>query len=147
MALLGDEKVKMMLADPRIKLFSGALKCINQNITVEKSLGCAEAVNFIHNSVWGHPIGGYQSTIGLFMALKNDKTFIEVKTPMAGDIVINATSGKNIGHTGYVMANNQIASNSSLNGRFIYNYNLVSWDEYFKIKKGLATHYFRKISP
>jgi hypothetical protein len=132
--------------DPRVRLLLTVQKNIGSRITKEFSYGCAEAVNKIHELTFGKPIGGDVSTIRLYQALCNDKTFVRVISPLPGDIIINQTVGNNTGHTGFILFDRKIASNSSINGRFMQNYTLDSWNEYFVTHKRLQSTYFRKLS-
>ncbi|MEK7662406.1 MAG: hypothetical protein AAB355_02865 [Patescibacteria group bacterium] len=95
--------------------------------------GCAESLNAVCEAAWGEPIGGGVSTYRMYYALLNHKKFVEVTSPLAGDIILSPTGiggGKNgikNGHTGIVSSNGKIMSNNSDNGLWQEKYDLWSW--------------------
>lgn len=68
--------------------------------------------------------------------------FVEVEKPRPGTIVISATRGRNIGHTGIFLTETRIGSNGSHDGIFRDNYSKDSWIMYFLVGKGLEVRYF-----
>ena len=114
-------------------------------------LACAESVNEIVKAAFGEPAGGNNSTYWLYIALKNHRKFVEVTTPLPGDIIISPTGiggGKNgvsNGHAGIMLENNQIASNDSRDGVFRQNYALFEWKYRYQTIGGYKVYFFRRV--
>jgi hypothetical protein len=138
------------------KLYEAAYSCLGLDMSdrAPDSLGCADAVNNIHQKAFGVEIGGGTSTYHLYKALMASKRFTEVLgIPEKGDIVISPTgfSTKNAanGHVGIVGKNKSpdgtlyIMSNDSFKGTWEANYTLKSWRAYFGTKLGFPVKLYR----
>lgn len=130
-------------------------RCAKESLGVDMSpldlapdmLGCAESINGVFIKTFGKPIlKNVVSTAALLIQLKKDPRFQEVATPFPGDIVINATGtstkGAKNGHVG-VWGNNSVMSNDSFSGKWSANYTHLGWIDYFQVKLGFPTRYFR----
>lgn len=154
------EKVKQLLyssiiKENRIILYEVARACIGRDITPEDivpdEVACAATVNAVYKMAFGSEIGGGASTTFLYRALVEHKDFIEVIQPLEGDIIISPTGYsafpntpiKN-GHVGIVGVNGIIMSNSSSNGLFSENFNMISWKKRYQTNGGYPIHYFRR---
>lgn len=117
------------------------------NDNAPDELGCAETVSTIVNKKYkDFPI--ITGTWTLNSYLSNPKNgWVRVDNPMPEDIVISPTGlgrkGTN-GHTGFVLNNGIIASNDSRSGKFIKNFTIEVWKDYYG-KLGYPTYFYRKI--
>lgn len=135
-------------------LYQTALSFIGQDASpldeAPDELGCAETVNAIAKAAWGEVIGGGTSTYWLYFALKNHRKFVEVSTPLPGDIVISYTgsggrNGVKNGHCGIVAEGGKIMSNDSRTGKFETNFTTLSWKYRYSTIGGYPIYYFRRI--
>lgn len=117
-------------------------------------LACAEALNKIHEDVFGEPICKINelSTYYLRRDLKERMDFKQVqeKDIGPGTIVISATGygGKNgveHGHVAMMYDTFRIMGNDSATGRFKINTNLDKWKKYYVVKGGYELLFFNKI--
>lgn len=124
-----------------------AVAHLGEKIANDGDLGCAEAVNFIFQKALGFPINGSPSTIDLYKSLRDINRFIEVDTPLPGDIIIAVTGTGNgtmsHGHVGICGPLPLIYSNNSDTGRFSDKWDLQSWQKYFGGQGGFISHFFR----
>jgi len=96
------------------------------------NLGCAAAVCKVFKNATGEELtpGGTLSTGEEWNHLSKDPRFqmLPVHQAQPGDIIVTATGANTRhGHTGYVLDNGDIASNSSATGKLERNYTLDSW--------------------
>lgn len=118
--------------------------------SVDPEYGCAASVNQLHKLAFGVEIGGGASTALLLKALIASPFFTEVKSPLAGDIIISATGTSyqhppsiQNGHVG-VVGFYGICSNNSDTGLWSEVYTMMSWtNRYFNIG-GYPQRYFRR---
>lgn len=112
-------------------------------------LGCAESVTeILRNAGFKMPV--IISTIKLHQWFKSKTEWLEVDTPIEGDIIISPTGmgGKNgitNGHVGIVGAFSVVMSNASSTGTFEPNYTIKSWYNRYSIKGGYPVYYFRRV--
>lgn len=112
-------------------------------------LGCAETVSEILIKA-GFKMPILVSTAKLNGWLSTHKEWLEVNTPIAGDVVISPTgqgglNGVLNGHTGIVGTLGVIMSNSSATGRFEPNYSISSWNSRYAVKGGYPVKYYRRV--
>jgi hypothetical protein len=93
-------------------------------------LGCAETVSMIlRYAGFNFPI--IVSTARMYEQFKADPMWLEVTTPLRGDIIISPTGmgGPKIknGHVGIMANGYHVFSNASSTGQWEKNYNLDSW--------------------
>ncbi len=142
---------------PGQKIYAYAVSLIGTDASpadrVSDEVACAESVSTILGHLFKdcYIITG-TSTLWLF--LKFSEAFVEVTTPMAGDIIISPTgspgSGKNgvtNGHTGIIGATGAVMSNNSLNGMWDVHYTLDSWKKRYLTLGEYPVYYFRRILP
>ena len=132
------------------KLHEVAISCLGLDIApLENEYGCAEAVNNIVFKAFGDYAGGDLSTSRMYHSIKNNRKFIEIRKPLAGDIILSPTGYGNgriaNGHTGIVSFGNTILSNDSATGKFMPNYTTESWNKRFVADGGYPIFYFRRI--
>lgn len=154
-------KIKETIASRNIKTEAGELlylaaqsflgsdaSPLNQ---ADKEYACAESVNNVCEKAFGEPVGGGVSTYRMYYAIVNHRKFVQVTSPMRGDIILSPTGiggGKNgikNGHVGIVSDNGKIMSNSSSNGLWELNYDLFSWRYRFSTLGGYKVLFFRRI--
>lgn len=148
--LLALKSMENKQTENSIKLYEKAKASLGIDITprdvVPDTHGCAEAVNEICRRAIGVPIGGGASTYEMFKALQNETRFIEVDSPLPGDIIISPTGyGRgNLphGHVG-IVAKQGILSNSSESGKIELNFTLGSWARLYNEFGGYPVHIFR----
>ena len=149
-ALLNN--LRSFLNEPRIRLYSMAVKCIGLQLSSPNNiaLGCVDSLNELHRRVFGKKIVEASSTIKLKFALDNDRSFVQVYTPAPCDIVLSVTGTGNgklsNGHTGIVLTDRKIASNSSVNGRWTQNYTIDTWVARYSSYGQMATVFYRKLT-
>lgn len=119
------------------RLYVTAKECLgidaSPNDRAPDELGCAETVNNIVFKVFGDYAGGDLSTIRMYHSIKNNIKFIQVRSPLPGDIILTPTeSPTKIGHVGIMGYGGKIMSNRSETGRFEDHLNLDSWNEKYK---------------
>jgi peptidoglycan hydrolase-like protein with peptidoglycan-binding domain len=109
-------------------------------------VGCADTVNCVFKSAFGHEIGGTVSTHDLYLALKASPEFVQTANPVRGDIIISPTGfgdGRmQNGHVGIVSDNNTIMSNSSSTGTFEQNYTILAWRSRYGVGGGFPVVFF-----
>lgn len=131
------------------QIYEEAKSCLRKHITLDPSVppdvGCAEAVSYVLKlaGVRGFPTTGIAGTSVLYSWLKANAT--EVKTPVAGNIIISPTGMSSInsphGHVG-IVANFGVLSNDSDSGLFMEKYTLETWAQYFGEVEGFPVIYF-----
>lgn len=136
------------------KLYETALSFIGQDASpLDKApdeYGCVESLEQVYFKAFGEYIGGGVSTLRLYHALVNNKKFVKVTSPIAGDIILSptgmATQPSNIknGHCGIIGQNGKIMSNNSFNGKWEANYDLFTWRSRW-VKNFYPLFFFRKI--
>lgn len=130
-------------------LLAAAVHLFSKHISVEKELGCVEAVNHVHKFAFGTPIVLSSSTIDLYNQLVSSELFFKVDSPLPGDIIISPTGSGNgkisHGHTGIISEYGTILSNDSDSGLFLLKWNLSSWFDYYGRQGGFPVYYFRKL--
>jgi len=117
-------------------------------------LGCADAVCKIYNQATGEELvqGGTLSTSKMIESLSGDPRFqsIPINQARAGDIIVTPR-GKEAGHTGIFVSDNEIASNSSKGfrggqrGTLERNYSKGSWMSSVATRNPGTTQVFRRI--
>jgi hypothetical protein len=138
-----------------LKLYETALSFIGQDAspkdTAPDLLGCVDSLEQVYFRAFGEYLGGGISTLKLYHALKNNKKFVLVTSPIAGDIILSptgmATQPSNIknGHCGIVGQNGKIMSNNSSNGKWEQNYDTWSWRNRWVTNGGYPQFLFRKV--
>ena len=128
------------------KLYEETLKYLGTDASprdlAADEYGCVESVTTICHPLFPDvPI--FTGTWTFWNFLKSNVNFVEVKSPLAGDIIVNPTNGRHIGHTGIFLSSTDIASNDSKTGKFLKNYTLTSWRTKFYNK--LPEYIFRRI--
>lgn len=135
------------------KIFHYAWKLIGTDASpkdiASDEYGCAESVSTILADLFP-PFQVVTGTYTLFMTLKGVPEFVEVSSPLAGDIVISPTGfggrgGILNGHVGIVGQNRIIMSNNSLTGKWDIHYTLDSWRERYQVLGGYPVKFFRRI--
>lgn len=135
------------------QIFEKARSLLGTDVSPEDlaqdELGCAESVSTILAQYFP-PFQVITGTYTLYLALKGAVEFVEVKSPLPGDIVISPTGlgGKNKikhGHTGIVGEYLTIMSNDSATGKWITNYTVDSWRKRYGSTGGYPVVFFRKI--
>ena len=111
--------------------------------------GCAESVSTILATLFP-PFQVVTGTYTLYMVLKGAVEFMEVSTPLRGDILISPTGfggqgGISNGHVGIVSDNRIVMSNNSLTGLWDTHYTLDSWRERYQVIGGYPVKFFRRI--
>jgi hypothetical protein len=137
------------------KLYETALTFLGVDASPEDrapdELSCAETLNAICQKAWGEPAGGGLSTYWLYFNLKNHRKFVQVTTPLAGDIVVAPTglqrrkTAITNGHTGIVGLNNKIMSSDSKTGLFVENYTLDTFNYRYQTLGAYPVFYFRRV--
>ncbi len=118
------------------------------------NLGCADAICRTYEQATGEELvkGGTLSTSEMVSKLANDPRFQSVSVNQArpGDIIVTPR-GKKAGHTGIVLDDGAIASNSSKGfkgkspGTFVQNYTIDSWMNSVAPRNPGKTQVFRRI--
>lgn len=137
------------------KLFEKADELANLGIDVSPldiasdEYGCVESLEQVYFRTFGEYLGGGISTIRLKWALLNNKKFVKVTSPIAGDIILSVTgeggrNGIGHGHCG-IMGQGKIMSNNSKTGKWEYNYDIFQWKWRWETIGGYPTYYFRKV--
>lgn len=137
----------------RGRLYLGAISCLGMdaspNDIAPDELGCAESVNAIHKKVFGFEIGGEISTNRMYQVLRKSMLFLQIDSPLAGDIIISPTGYGNgrlsNGHVGIFGENGIIMSNDSISGSFQENYTLDTWKQRYAMVGGYPIYIFRRI--
>lgn len=115
---------------------------------VPPELGCASSLNNVYERAFGREIGGGASTYLLWEALNASPKFKEVTTPQKGDIILSPTGypGSKLknGHVG-IVGNVTIMSNNSQTGLWDYHWKLKEWLDYYTVKGGIKTFYYRPL--
>src|SRR3990167_8158838 len=93
------------------KLYHTAVSCLGKDVAPkENEFGCAEAVNNVVFKAFGDYAGGDLSTRRMYLAIKSHKKFIQVFSPLPGDVVLSPTGYGNgnvsNGHTGIMGKDN-----------------------------------------
>jgi len=130
------------------KIYNLAKSCLGKDIArTQDELGCAESVSYIliKCGVVNFPVAGFLGTAEFYGWLSKYAKKVEI--PQPGDIIISptgySTKGAKHGHIG-VVANYGVMSNNSLNGLFQQHFvSLDAWKQYFTVKLGFPTEYFR----
>ena len=138
------------------RLYDAAFAVIGKDMSdrAENRLGCADAVNNIHQTAFGVEIGGGTSTYLLYDALRLSSRYALVAgKPRRGDIIISpsgySSKGTKHGHVGIVGKNTApdgslyVMSNDSEKGTWEANYTVKSWTAYFGTKLGFPVHIYR----
>jgi hypothetical protein len=136
------------------RVFTKATECdetlITRNIpdTRQGRVACAFAVNEVVRQALGKPIGGGLSTSAMGVVLRNNHTQVDGSQAASGNIVIAPTQGGNVGHVGIVGAiksprsNTTIFSNSSSRGVFSHKFTMGTWNNFYRVRKGLPVLFF-----
>ena len=126
--------------------------------TEKGNVGCAAAVSIIFYEATGEKIvpGAGKIVLGtgtLYSSLSKDPRFktFDLRESAPGDIVVTARAGKRAGHTGVVVENYEIISNSSGGfhgskpGTIQKNYSIDKWQESVTPRNPEQTKAFRYI--
>lgn len=112
--------------------------------TVDKSVGCGEALSFVLDGFgYDIPKRGIPGTAGIYEWCK--KNADEVETPEAGDIIVSVTgtgNGRCRGHCG-VVGKFHIMSNNSRTGLWDDTWTMSEWKKYYQKYGALKTKYYR----
>lgn len=113
------------------------------------ALGCAESVSTMLSKLFP-PFQVILGTYGLFLALQGAPEFVEVTSPIRGDIIVSPTglggqNGITNGHVGIVGNNNLVMSNNSTTGLWDVHYTLDSWRQRYQVLGGYPVKFFRRI--
>lgn len=112
-------------------------------------VGCVESLWNVINKAFPNKVGFplVLSTIKLKYYLDNSPLYEKVTSYLPGDIILNVTGTGNgnvsNGHTG-ITGKFGIMSNDSRTGLWLQNYTYKRWDDNYRIKGGMKTHYFRR---
>lgn len=112
-------------------------------------LGCADSVTKILQAS-NIQIPSILSTAKLFDTLCTTPGWLEVLSPIRGDIIISptgkGTTGKvSNGHVGIMADSFSIMSNSSFTGKWEQNYTLTTWNQRYKTLGGYPVYFFRRL--
>jgi hypothetical protein len=111
-------------------------------------VACVDTGSTILKEVYPH-VPHEVSTIVMDTWLSRPENgFRRVFEPEPEAIIISPTRGSKIGHMGFVMDDDTIASNTSFGihkGEFIKNYTYTSWRNYYQNKLGLEIHLYKKV--
>jgi len=111
-------------------------------------LGCAETADEIVKRATGKYVNGTTKTVTISTAemykiLSRNPEWEEIYLPEKGALIISPTVGKNVGHVG-ICGIYGIMSNNSPTGTFEQNFTYDGWDRYYRVRKKLEIHYFRR---
>lgn len=113
---------------------------------VDNEIACAESVSRIIQKVYPtFPL--IVGTAALHQHMKTDPCFKASLTAKAGNIVISPSGMGKVphGHTGIMLDEQNIASNSSFTGKFDKNYTLTSWVKYFRTANGFPVFFWAPV--
>jgi len=132
------------------KLYETARLCLGQDIApLENEFGCAEAVNNVVFKAFGDYAGGDLSTLRMYHVIRNNKKFVQVYKPRAGDIILSPTGMGNgyipNGHTGIMVNHKFVMSNSSKDGKWRPNYTIKGWRDRYERDGGFPVLFFRRV--
>jgi hypothetical protein len=132
------------------KLYQTALSLMGHNLCPQNNeFGCAESVNEVVFDAFGDYAGGDLSTARLYLSIQNNSKFVQITSPVQGDIIVSPTGYGNgslpNGHVGIVGANGVIMSNTSATGLWSQNYTLSSWKKRYADLGGFPVFYFRRL--
>lgn len=140
---------------PGLKLYETAVSFLGQDASpldkAPDNLACVESLEQVYYKAFGEYIGGGVSTLRLYHALKNNKKFVKVTSPIAGDIILSPTgmASKKThitnGHTGVCGQNGRIMSNNSSNGKWEQNYDMWTWRLRYQTNGFYPLFLFRKV--
>jgi len=127
-------------------LISVAKAFIGIDITPEDKVvdefACSDQLSKLLHLCFSEFPEGIASTEVLNKELKKSKLFKETKEPKAGCVVVSPRTVAKNGHTGVLITDTMIVSNSSINGRLEQNYTLASWIKIFEKGRGLKTYFY-----
>ena len=115
------------------------------------SLGCAETVSTIlheYDPTFPIVIGTEQ----LYLELVKSRKWRKILTPEAGCVVISPTgyrlepSDMKHGHTGIYITDNLICSNDSATGKWLQNYNRITWRQRYYYEGRYPVFCFKKVA-
>jgi hypothetical protein len=131
-----------------MKLYDLAYSLLGKHLTlddtVDKSVGCAQALSYIlfHYGCDGIPKKGLPGTVDIDKWCKKYATKVEF--PEVGDLIVSVTgtgNGTRRGHCG-VVGKHHIMSNYSPTGLWDDYYTLESWIQNYKIEGDLETNFY-----
>ena len=133
-----------------IKIYQKAKSLLGLDITPKDTISdiysCAETVNMIVELAIGRQIGGGASTRLMYESLKDTSRFLQVETPLAGDVIISPTGQGNgnilHGHCG-IIGNFGIMSNNSDNGLLQEKLTLDIWKYFYGRTGGFPVLFYR----
>lgn len=120
------------LSTNREKLYDTAYSFLGRDASprdlADDEFGCAESVNAVYKAAFGKEIGGDLSTLRMYQALLNSPDFVQIDSPLFGDVIISPTTYARVpvGHVG-IVGKWQVMSNDSRSGKWEANYTLQSW--------------------
>jgi len=133
---------------PAERLHEAALLMLGKDAspldTAPDDLACADSVSALLREVYPD-FPTTVSTARLQERLLKDIRFKPTLEWKPGVIVISATEGPNIGHTGICTEGERVMSNDSKTGKWQNNFSRASWVAYYKTKKGLAVKLFEPV--
>lgn len=133
--------------------FNTAMSFLGRDVTpqdkVDDDVACAETIDTIYKTCFGHYISGNEitiSTLTMLSVLSNSPRFKRIQKPEKGAILLYATGTgggyiKN-GHIFLCGDNGLLYSNSSSNGRFEQNYNTFTARYRYETLGKYKPHYF-----
>ncbi len=132
------------------KLYLSAKESLGTHMTLNTavpiSVGCAEAVSAVMKDAGiSVPFKGIEGTAQMLEWLRSNPIFSEQETSERGSIILSATgtgNGKIRGHVG-IVGDHGIMSNESQSGLWKEQWDLDSWDSYYRRYGGIPTHFFK----
>jgi hypothetical protein len=111
---------------------------------VSDDVACAETVTTLLQQVYPK-MPKIPGTWTLWQYLKPENGWILCTDPEPECLVISPTGSvpNRIGHVGIVMEDGVIASNDSATGKFMKNYTVKTWHNYYGVKLGMPIYYYK----
>lgn len=126
-----------------VTAFSLLGKHLTMDESVDKSVGCAEALSYVFmKSGLELPYKGLPGTKDIDKWCKENLR--KVETPDVGDVIVSITDSGNgsvRGHCG-IVGKHHVMSNNSLTGLWDDHWTLEEWLEHYKVKGDLETNFY-----
>lgn len=138
--------------DGRLNLYEFAKSCLGKDISkTQNEYGCAEAVSYCLNKVFGDVNSNIVSTAVLDLALRGHAKFRQIETGeefLPGDIIMAVTGQApdplQNGHVG-VVAYHGVMSNNSITFKFDEHFTLESFIGRYRVQLGFPIRGYRRI--
>ncbi len=137
-----------------LKVYAEAKALLNTSLVPKGDsieYGCAISVSVLVKEKSGIALPETVSTATLLRELLSSPFFMEIQSPLAGDIIISATGTSTLqntpianGHTG-IVGYHGIMSNNSFNGLWQEKFTMDSWRQRYEIAGGYPILFFRAI--